>query len=440
MAFIFTTTGLQDPVIFNDIGGRTFDHPTTSYDLEDEFAPEEIAESADIQAAIDNGWITVVDENDNPITEVEDTSSAIPMVSLSEAQAGVLSERRIWSPERVRQAVEALVPAATSDQISVYDGSGGTSIGDSWADLPLDGTSRKSGFSHTPPSAEVTVATDAIYVIIGCVSVDQVSGSSRSESVARLMLDEGGGYAEVEGTRIGNYSRTSSQGKDTGCFAIILTLSAGDKLKLQAMRSSGSGSLATLADGVSLSIFSTGRGPQGPTGPAGSGSTIRVLDDGLAVTATPHEMLNFIGFTLSNAGGGIVDIEAPSGGGGTTINPPSSSEGESSTSSTYWQQKLEHNFTSDGGYYEIDWYCEIKDSEDEANVHARVQINNSDTIAEVDPTEEDNHRWKSFSGKYVSQFPAGNVEVDLDYRSDDWGETVNIRRARIYSRKVVVAS
>ena len=37
MAFLITTTGTQNPVVFNDIGGRSFVHPTISYNLEIEF-------------------------------------------------------------------------------------------------------------------------------------------------------------------------------------------------------------------------------------------------------------------------------------------------------------------------------------------------------------------------------------------------------------------
>ena len=49
MAFIMTTTGTQTPVVFNDLGGVSYPHPTSGYDLEGEFAEEEIRKSADIQ-------------------------------------------------------------------------------------------------------------------------------------------------------------------------------------------------------------------------------------------------------------------------------------------------------------------------------------------------------------------------------------------------------
>ena len=40
---IITTTGTQNPVTFNDLGGRRYFHPTTDYDLTNEFTLDEIA-------------------------------------------------------------------------------------------------------------------------------------------------------------------------------------------------------------------------------------------------------------------------------------------------------------------------------------------------------------------------------------------------------------
>ena len=67
MEFLITTTGTQDPLVFNDLGGRHFDHPTVDFDLLTEFAPEEISASLDVQAAIDSGYMTVKDEAGNSL-------------------------------------------------------------------------------------------------------------------------------------------------------------------------------------------------------------------------------------------------------------------------------------------------------------------------------------------------------------------------------------
>jgi len=70
MAFIITTTGVPGTVVIDDLGERTFVHPVVSYDLETEYTPFELSESADLQAAITGGEITAVDGSGNPITIV----------------------------------------------------------------------------------------------------------------------------------------------------------------------------------------------------------------------------------------------------------------------------------------------------------------------------------------------------------------------------------
>jgi len=107
MAFRITTTGSLNPVVFNDIGGRSFAHPTVDFDLESEFSVDEIAESDDIQDAITNGHITVQDANGESITDVGAATSAVPLVTTAEAQTATLVERRSWSPERVGEAIAA---------------------------------------------------------------------------------------------------------------------------------------------------------------------------------------------------------------------------------------------------------------------------------------------------------------------------------------------
>ena len=74
--FLITTTGTVPSVTFDDIGGRTFYHPVVDYDLSVEFTLQEIAGSADIQNAIDLGYITAKDVNGNPLTDVTVSETA----------------------------------------------------------------------------------------------------------------------------------------------------------------------------------------------------------------------------------------------------------------------------------------------------------------------------------------------------------------------------
>ena len=71
--FNITTSGIQDPVYFEDLGQSStggYAHPTVSYNLLLEFYDYEISTSKDIQDAIDKGYITVTDENGNSITDI----------------------------------------------------------------------------------------------------------------------------------------------------------------------------------------------------------------------------------------------------------------------------------------------------------------------------------------------------------------------------------
>ena len=56
MGVLLTTV---QTVTINDLGGRTFTHPLTSYDLTDEYTYQEIRGSADLGAELDAGNVTI---------------------------------------------------------------------------------------------------------------------------------------------------------------------------------------------------------------------------------------------------------------------------------------------------------------------------------------------------------------------------------------------
>lgn len=60
MSFLITTTGTLTPMTIDDLGARTFIHPTVSYDLEQEYTIEEIRESVDLGVLLDAGHVTAV--------------------------------------------------------------------------------------------------------------------------------------------------------------------------------------------------------------------------------------------------------------------------------------------------------------------------------------------------------------------------------------------
>ena len=70
MAVYITTTGTQNPVTLDDLGGRFFPHPTVSYDLELEYSISELQRSQSLQNAISSGYITVTNESGENITSI----------------------------------------------------------------------------------------------------------------------------------------------------------------------------------------------------------------------------------------------------------------------------------------------------------------------------------------------------------------------------------
>lgn len=165
------------------------------------------------------------------------------------------------SPGAAVWSLVALDAGDTSAYFEAYDAAGGTSIGGSLTDLPLD-TQRISspGYTHTPGSAVVEVGDTGTYMVYGHASTDVSGGSSRTVSAVALFADVGGGFNVVGGTTVWLYNRTNAAGANTGSFFAIMNLSAGTQLKLQGIRIAGTSTIVTAADGTGVSIVKIGIG------------------------------------------------------------------------------------------------------------------------------------------------------------------------------------
>ena len=69
MIYKVSTTGTHDPVILEDLGQRTLNHPTVDIDLGLEYTDDELMDSGDLQDAVGNGWIVVTEEVGASATE-----------------------------------------------------------------------------------------------------------------------------------------------------------------------------------------------------------------------------------------------------------------------------------------------------------------------------------------------------------------------------------
>jgi len=69
MELLLTTTGTQSPVIINDLGNRSFTHPTTNYNLLNDYSIITLMNSFDLRGAVTSGYITLATENANAVSD-----------------------------------------------------------------------------------------------------------------------------------------------------------------------------------------------------------------------------------------------------------------------------------------------------------------------------------------------------------------------------------
>lgn len=163
-----------------------------------------------------------------------------------------------------------VIPTDPSDKLDVYDTVGGQVLNASYQTVVFDQTRTITNtvFGYAPLSGEVTFLSDGEFLVVTRVSTETTTGTTRSQTAMKVQVNTGGGYADVPGTMGYMYNREVTEGKATGVASFVYTATAGDTLRVQAVRISGN-NVATIADGSSLSILSYS-GPKGDQGPPGS--------------------------------------------------------------------------------------------------------------------------------------------------------------------------
>lgn len=118
-------------------------------------------------------------------------------------------------------------------------------------------------------------------------------------------------------------------------------------------------------------------------------------------------------------------------------------EGEDSTTSSSYQQKVRltfiPNFTGD---YEIRFYAETTQNHNNARVYTRVQIDDTDTIAEQERVKAGSNTefgwdgtWFGWGGIGYHAFTSGvSYDIDLDYHSQA-NKSMRIRRGRLSAER-----
>ena len=330
--------------------------------------------------------------------------------------------------------------------IDVYDNTGGQTFTTTEITLNLD-TVRKNVGGFSLASDEVTVVSGT-YLVTARISV---GSTNRATADAWIELNTGTGYSEIDGTRGIMYCRNQATGENTCTIPAVLDLDDDDKLRVRMVRTTGTTTITTKVDAGGLVITTLGGpaglngvdgangtdGEDGAPGPSGSGSTINVYDEGSVVSGSPFQTMNFNGLDVEESvTSGTVDV---------TYTPPvfgtwygwTTSESESSTTSTSWQQKLRYSLTGiPAGNYRIGYQWEWRRNHVVTDFRARVQIDDTTTIANMNYESKDVNSWHLDQGFYIAALTAGNHYIDVDYSGETTAYTSYIRATRIECYRV----
>ncbi len=320
----------------------------------------------------------------------------------------------------------------------VYDNTGGQTFTTGTITVNLDTTRTDSGDgAFTLASDEVTINKDGTYVISYRFG-NNVTSNTRCGAKAWLEIDTGSGFSEIDGSLTYTYNRGVSYGENTAMAMVVLDVDAGDKVRMRADREHGSGTMTTLVDASSLSIFTAGsqgaKGAAGEKGDTGSGSNIIVQKDDVTVGTVTDE-LNFEGAGVTSVVDDGSNKTTVTIGGGAYGSEYDYNEDDttSTTTSTSYQLKVTLTTASlPAGNYEISWYSETNQSSTSGSVDVRVRHGTTE-IGQSEIEHEDSDDWVTQGGFKGDISLSGIQTIELHYRvnPDTSGGTAAIRRARL---------
>lgn len=331
----------------------------------------------------------------------------------------------------------------TAAYVDFY-GSGITSVMTSATTLALN-TERQSNAAFVLSGNQVTVAAGAggDYRVSFDVTFDESDSNKRCVET----------WLEVDGSEVvamrARGAHADSDIDDTSGREAILTLAAGEVLRLRSQVTNGSASYDTLAGGVSLMIHTIGgTGAVGAQGPAGSGSTITVKDDGVTVAGGPHDTINFQGMEGEDAGGGTANIKNVYG---SEYESELDKTYRSTTSTSYFEA---HKFTTQSkpaGTYRIEFNYIWSYNDTGQNFRCRVTVDDTTQLYEQDsggsssydlhqqePKDKDGSGDGGTDQRHITSYWADVTfvssdthEIDIDISSSSNGKLTSIHRSTI---------
>lgn len=315
----------------------------------------------------------------------------------------------------------------------------------SYASMTFDATDEETDTDivehNNTITSRIQIKETGLYYVGYNASWNFVGGATSSEinMDGRCLLNGVTAFAE---TASGNYY-SSSGATDEECqvnYNGIRSLTAGDFVEVQYKHRAASGTPTVTSKSFPTFVIVRFKGLKGEQGLTGSGSTLTIQDEDIAVTGTPHSILNFEGDAVSvaNDGGGKATVTISGGVFGSEFQKEESL-GESTTTvdltdatGTY-QTKLTLTTTSlPLGDYIINWSSDFG-AQDDDKVAARVRHSTTE-LSVV------NHRMKRgnsftryfipFCGHAVLTSIAGINTFTLEYAADGNGDAA-MKNARL---------
>lgn len=242
------------------------------------------------------------------VTEIQDDAELLAHVTAGDCLIQVNGVTLSASESEAALGTVVLIPPVFGD----YYDAGTMTIGSSATTLDLD-TARQSNAAFVLAANTVTVQSgaDGDYLVSYSVTGNESDSSNRAIEV---WLEIGGSEVPASRGEILHWDEHGLTGDGTAGRSMVLTLSAGDVLRLRGEVTTGSSGYDTATGGVSLQITTIGSngppGATGATGASGSGSNINVEQDSVLVGGGPFSVINFEGITATDGGGGTCDVSA----------------------------------------------------------------------------------------------------------------------------------
>lgn len=314
--------------------------------------------------------------------------------------------------------------------ISLFVPTAGSNLSNSsFQPIVFDGVNKHDTdyFDFSIGEANVTILVSGQYSLHPYMHFEQSAGNNRSEASFRVVRNGN----QVPGMIGYTYSRQISQGRGGSPTHQVLDLNAGDVIRVEGRRISGNGTLRPAANACGLVIvLEQGiRGPQGLQGPPGVGTTITVNDDG--VSSGQFDTLNFVNADVVDAGGGVADV---------TIEPvvtrfSARNEAILSFADGSPRTRVSLSQAVPNGTYELIVYAEHWCTNTSTEWGLTLNSDGSE-IAYLGREPDDNDDTFQFNYYDWIDVTTGQVDIDLIIQRFAGSGTINIRKARIFLKKI----